>query len=137
LGGLDGIFSKLVGNKTFFSEFIMAIQPVSIRLKDCPAYVGVPMNYFNEHFRPHLTELRHGTMMVAFLREEIDELVATMFINNGRPGKPLKGGDKLWDAKQHPGSSNEGMYGTSKKPSADQEYDKALEQVLSRRRKKS
>ena len=115
----------------------MVFPPVVIRLKDCPAYVGVPMNYFNEHFRPYLTEITFGTQMKGFLREEIDELVATMFINNGRPGKPWKGEDKLWDAKQRLGSSNEGMYGTSKKPSADLELDKALEQVRSRRRKKS
>ena len=111
----------------------MVFPPVVIRLKDCPAYTGVPMNYFNEHFRPYLTEITFGTQMKGFLREEIDELVATIFSNNGRPGKPWKGEDKLWDL----GSSNEGMYGTSKKPSVEQEYDKALEQVRSRRRKKS
>ncbi len=112
----------------------MAIQPKAIRLRDAPAYLGVNMNYFNDHIRPYLTELRYSTQMVAFSRDELDAFFDTMLIHNGRPAQALKGGE-LWDAKQHRDFSREGMFGTSKKPSVEQELDKALEQATSRKRK--
>ena len=42
------------------------IQPRVIRLKDAPAYLGVNMNYFNKHIRPHLPEIRYSVQMVGF-----------------------------------------------------------------------
>jgi hypothetical protein len=112
----------------------MSIQPKAIRLKDAPGYFGVNINFFNQYIRPHLTERSYGKRVILFSRDECDAFFDRMPISNGRPGKAMEGG-QLWDAKQHRDFSKEETCGTSKKPSMEQELDKVLEQVISRKRK--
>ena len=108
-------------------------QPRMIRLKDAPGYLGMDKNKFNELVRPFVTEIRFGSMSVAFDRVDLDRWIDDYIRCNGRPG--LKGGNNPWRERKCQVSSNVGASGTSTKDFEAREFEKALEAVTSRKRK--
>ena len=112
----------------------MDYPPRFLRAKDAPRYLGVNRNYFDKEIRPYVTEVRLGPQMVCFDRLDLDRWADDIKARNGRPGRAMKGGNEPWDAKQRQDSPSGAKSGTSKKSYADRELDKALEQVLSKKR---
>ena len=50
----------------------MSVQPRLLWPKDAWVYLGVNRNFFNQHVRPSLTDVRFGKQSVAFDRNELD-----------------------------------------------------------------
>ena len=105
----------------------MSVLPRFIRLRDAPGYLGMDRNRFNADVRPYLTEIPIGQQGIAFDRLELDDWVDQYKSRNGRPGQQI--GDRLWDAKERQGSTNEATPGTSTSASAGGEFAKALRQL--------
>lgn len=114
----------------------MEFQPRLIRLRDAHRYVGTDPNRFNAEVRPYVTEVRIGIRGIAFDRLDLDKWVDEYKKWNGRPGKAMKGG-KLWGRKSPQVLSREGVFGTSEKRSGVAEFEEALAQATSRKRKES
>jgi hypothetical protein len=110
------------------------LLPRLIRLRDAPFYVGMDPNRFNEEVRPYLIEIPIGKQGVAFDRVDLDAWMDHYKDRNGRPGKAI-GGKPPWDRKFHQDSENVVKSGTSGKQSEIVEFEKALEQATSRKRK--
>jgi hypothetical protein len=111
-----------------------AILPRMIRLRDAPWYLGMDPNRFNAEVRPYLVEIPVGKQGIGFDRLDLDAWFEDYKSRNGRPGKTARGG-KPWDAKLHRASSTEAAYGTYRKELEVKEFEKALEQAISRKRK--
>ncbi len=112
---------------------LMHVQPRIIRLKDAPGYLGMDKNKFNELVRPFVTEIRYGSMSVGFDRLDLDRWADEYMCRNGRPGKQ-KGGNKPWPGKRSQGSSSVVRHGTLRSDSEEAEFEKAVEQAISKKR---
>ncbi len=119
-------------------DFLMPsnIDPRCIRQRDAANYLGTNVNWFNEHVRPHLTEIPIGTQGIGYDRLDLDAWFEEYKSRNGRPGK-RKGAQKPWDVRKSLGSSTGKGYGTSTKLSEEEEFAKALERATSKKRKGS
>ena len=107
------------------------LRPRLVRFRDAPAYLGMDRNRFNREVRPHLTTIPIGRQGVAFDRLELDAWVDDYVSCNGRPAKR----SKTWDAKSHPVSKGEAVFGGSTRESKDTgEWQKAVARLISRRR---
>jgi hypothetical protein len=111
----------------------MNIQPRFIRLKHAPKYLGMDKNRFNTEVRPFLTEIRIGSQGVAFDRLDLDSFADQYKNRNGRPGQQ-KGGNEPWRKERHADLSRKAAYGTLIKSSEVVEFEKALEQAISKKR---
>ena len=111
------------------------IQPRVIRLKDAPAYLGVNMNYFNKHIRPHLPEIRYSVQMVGFDRLDLDSYVNET--KDVAASVPQQFGEVSWDADEHRASINGGQCTTSTRRSEKREFIRALSRATSRTRNSS
>jgi hypothetical protein len=108
-----------------------AIVPRVLRLRDAPRYLGMDRNRFNTEVRPFLTNIPIGRQGIAFDRLELDAWVDDYVSRNGRPAKR----SKTWDAKSHPVSKSEAVFGGSTRESKDTgEWQKAVARLASRRR---
>ena len=107
------------------------LLPRLIRFRDAPFYLGMDRNRFNAEVRPHLTEIPIGRQGIGFDRLELDAWFDEYTARNGRPARK---GTKIWDANKRPASSKGAGYGTSTKGSRGGEFDKALDQLASRKR---
>jgi hypothetical protein len=105
----------------------IVLLPRLVRFRDAPAYLGMDRNRFNIAVRPFLTNIPIGQQGIAFDRLELDAWVEDYISCNGRPGLPK--GDKIWDAKERQGLSNDRDSGTSTNASAGGAFAKALEQL--------
>jgi len=105
------------------------VLPRLIRFRDAPFYLCMYRNRFNREVRPLLTELRIGKQGVAFDRLELDAWVDHYASRNGRPNPTH--GERTWDAKNSPASSNAKGSGTSINASADGVFAEALKQINS------
>lgn len=112
----------------------MTIQPRLIRLRDAAAYLGMDKNRFNAEVRPYVTEIPIGSQGIGFDRLDLDSWFEDYKTRNGRPGSAMKGGN-AWGRKSHQDSSNVGGHGMSKKERGRLEFEKAVEQATSRKRK--
>jgi hypothetical protein len=91
-------------------------------------------NRFNSKVRPHLTNIPIGRQGIAFDRLELDAWVEDYVSRNGRPAKR----SETWDAKSHPVSKSEAVFGGLTKESKDTgEWQKAVARLISRRRNSS
>jgi predicted DNA-binding transcriptional regulator AlpA len=107
------------------------IQPRVIRLKDIPEYLGINLNYFNKHIRPHIPEIRYGPQMVGFDRLDLDRWVDE---TKGRCSeRPETVGEASWDANDHQDCIREGVLGTSTKLSEKHAFTRALAQATSKK----
>ena len=111
-------------------------QPVAIRLKDAPRYLGMDRNRFNAEVRPYLTEIPYGKQCIAFDRLDLDAWFNDYKSRNGRPGRQPEG-ETTWDESEHPVSSNEPASGTSTNRSTGGDFARALEQVASKKQNAS
>ena len=109
----------------------MKFLPRLIRLRDAPAYLGMDPNRFNAEVRPNLTEVPIGKRGIAFDRLDLDAWADEYVARNGRPGK-TKGG-KSWGERSPRVSSNEVGSGTFKSGSSVQDFERALEQMISQK----
>ena len=112
------------------------ILPRVIRLRDAPSYLGMDRNRFNAEVRPFVTEINYGTQCVAFDRLELDAWLDEYKSRNGRPGQQPKG-ERPWDVKERQGSLKGPVSGTSTSKSTAGAFDKAVEQVTSKKPKGS
>ena len=110
-----------------------SLQPRFVRLKDAPRYLGMDRNRFSAEVRPLLTTIPIGEQGIAFDRLELDAWADEYKACNGRPGR-TKGG-KTWDRKERRASSNVVASGTLRNRSEDDEFEKAVAQVTSAKRK--
>lgn len=111
------------------------ILPRVIRLRDCPAYLGMDINRFNAEVRPYLIEIPIGKQGVGFDRVDVDEWFDDYKNRNGRPGKSMEGGNS-WDKKSRQGLSRGMVSGTFRKGSATVgDLERAVEQATSKKRK--
>jgi len=108
-----------------------SIQPRIIRLRDAPAYLGMDRNRFNAEVRRFLTEIPIGKQGIGFDRLELDAWVEDYVARNGRPARKGVG---VWDANEHPASTNGPALGTSTSGSKGGEFARALDQVASQKR---
>jgi hypothetical protein len=111
-----------------------AILPRLIRLRDALRYLGMDPNRFNAEVRPYLVEIPIGKQGIGFDRLDLDAWFEEYKSSNGRPGKAI-GGKPLWDRKFRQGSENEAKPGISGKRLEIREFEKALEQVTSRKQR--
>ena len=88
-------------------------------------------NRFNREVRPYLTQVPIGHQGVAFDRLELDDWADDHIRRNGRPGR-LRG-ERLWDEREYRASSNVVTPGTSTSRFVAGEFEKAVEQVNSRK----
>src|SRR5208283_4355778 len=107
--------------------------PRLIRLRNAATYLGMDKNRFNDEVRPFLVEIPIGKQGIGFDRLDLDVWFEEYKDRNGRPGKALKGGDS-WGRKSHQDSSSVMVSGTSQRQSQVKEFEKALAQVISRKR---
>ncbi len=112
----------------------MDFPPKVIRLKDAHKYLGMDKNRFSSEVRPFVTEIPIGSQGVGFDRLDLDRWFDEYKACNGRPGKQ-KGVNKPWRKKRCQGSSSAARHGTSKSDSEEAEFEKALEQAISKKRK--
>jgi hypothetical protein len=113
---------------------ICATQPRLIRLREAPHFFGMDKNRFNRELRPHLTEIRIGTQGVAFDRLEMEAAADDYKSRNGRPAAQSER-SKSWDNVKGPDSHAEVGSGISTSKSEEFEFAKALERVISSKRK--
>ncbi|BBB15130.1 uncharacterized protein RVIR1_06310 [Candidatus Rickettsiella viridis] len=106
------------------------MQPRLIRLRDAPNYLGMDRHRFNEEVRPYLMVVPIGEIGIAFDRLDLDAWVDDYKQCKGRP--PLKGRPQ-WEEKKCLGSLNVGTFGTLTRKSTDAEFQKVLEQALSKK----
>ncbi len=111
------------------------ILPRLIRLRDAFSYLGMDRERFNTEVRPTLTEIPIGKQGVAFDRLDLDAWVEDYKTRSGRPAVDLNRSKQKWDAKNRQASLKEASTGTLKNKSTDSEFEKVLEQCLSKRRK--
>ena len=111
------------------------MTPRFIRLRDVHHYLGMDKNRFNDEVRPYLIEIPIGKQGIAFDRLDLDAWADHYKKCNGRLGQRL--GDRLWDAKEHPGSTSARESGISTNKSMDGEFAKALKQLHSQKLKSS
>ena len=109
-------------------------QPRLIRLREAPNFFGMDKNRFNRELRPHLTEIRIGTQGVAFDRLEMEAAADDYKSRNGRPAAQSER-SKSWDNVEGPDSHAEVGSGTSTSKSEAFEFAKALERVISSKRR--
>jgi hypothetical protein len=107
------------------------MQPRLIRLRDAPNYLGMDRHRFNEEVRPHLTIVPIGKKGIAFDRLDLDVWVDDYKQCKGRP--PFKRGQQLWEEKKCRGSLSAGTSGTLTKKSTDAAFQKALDQIRSKK----
>jgi hypothetical protein len=112
------------------------ILPRLIRLRDAAHYLGMDPNRFNAEVRPYLIEIPIGKQGVAFDRIDLDAWVDEYKESNGRPGKQ-KGAGKPWDARKSPASLTGKGHGILTRLSEEEEFAKALERAISKKRKDS
>ena len=122
-------------SKSCQSIDVRALLPRFIRLRDTAFYLGMDRNRFNAEVRPYLTKIPIGHQGIAFDRLELDAWADQYKSCNGRPGLPK--GDRIWDAKERQGSSNDGDSGTSTSASAGDVFAKALEQLSKKKQSSS
>ena len=112
----------------------VSIQPRVIRHRDAAAYLGVNVGYFNQHIRPHLTEVRFGPQMVAFDRCELDAWFDKFKSSNGRPASEEGRNNKCRPRNKKSRVSNlEEKLGGSTKKSLEEAFARAVEQAITRR----
>jgi len=99
--------------------------PRFIRLRDAPSYLAMDKNRFNREVRPRLCAIPIGTQGIAFDRLDLDAWADNYKSCNGRPAAQPEGG-KLWETKEHQGSSNAVVSGTSTNCSEERAFAKAL-----------
>jgi hypothetical protein len=109
-------------------------QPHLIRLREAPNFFGMDKNRFNRELRPRLTEIRIGTQGVAFDRLEMEAAADDYKSRNGRPAAQSER-SKSWDNVKGPDSHAEVGSGISTSKSEEFEFAKALERVISSKRK--
>lgn len=110
----------------------MVYPPKLIRLKEAPWYLGMDKNRFKAEVRPWLTEIPIGSQGIAFDRLDLDAWADQYKAAKGRPGKQ-KGEKEPWRKKEKElrvSSSGKMVSGTSTKWSEEEEFAKALEQVM-------
>jgi hypothetical protein len=104
-------------------------------------YLSVNKAFFDEEVRPYLTEIRVGRKGVRFDLPELDQFADKFKERNGRlPRKEY--GDEKWQRNPSQGSSSGAASGTYRKLSKEsgasaEDFEKVLESVRSRRRKRS
>jgi len=98
-------------------------QPRVIRHRDAPAYLGTNEHRFNEEIRPHLIEVPIGSIGIGYDRLDLDAYWEEYKARVGRPGRQ-PGENKC--RKKHPVYSKGAKPGTSQKPFAASEFEKAL-----------
>ena len=111
-----------------------SILPRLIRFRDAPAYVGMDRNRFNEEVRPFLTEVPIGKQGISFDRLELDAWVDDYIACNGRPARK---GVTSWDATKYPASLREPGSGISTNTYKGGEFAKALEQLVSKKQRRT
>ena len=94
------------------------------RLRDAPKYLGMDVNRFNKEVRPYLTEIPIGIQGIGFDVLEIDAWLEHYIARNGRQAKR-----KITDNK------NVMRRSQKIKKSIDAEFEKVLQQTLSRKQK--
>lgn len=109
-------------------------QPRLIRLREAPNFFGMDKNRFNRELRPRLTEIRIGTQGVAFDRLEMEAAADDYKSRNGRPAAQSER-SKSWDNVKGPDSHAEVGSGISTSKSEEFEFAKALERVISSKRR--
>lgn len=108
-----------------------ALLPRFIRLRDAPFYLGMDRNRFNDEVRHEITTIPIGRQGIAFDRLELDAWVEDHVSRNGRPAKR----SNIWDAENHPASTNEVKYGGSTKALKDtDDWRRAVARITSGRR---
>lgn len=105
------------------------MQPRLIRLRDAPRYLGMDRNRFNHEVRPYLINLRIGQQGIAFDRIDLDKWADIYKKRHGLPAKRRM----EWDTNDTQGSLNEAQSGILIKKSMDTEFQKVLEQVISKK----
>ncbi len=108
------------------------MQPRLIRLRDAPNYLGMDRHRFNKEVRPSLSIIPIGKQGIAFDRLDLDKWVEDYKQCNERPGNRSK---RLWGEKERRGCLTVKGYGTSTKKYSDNEFAKALDQILSKKLK--
>lgn len=110
----------------------MEFQPRIIRLRDAHKYLGMDKNRFSSEVRPYITEIPIGTQGIGFDRLDLDRWFEAYKACNGRPGKQ-KGETKPWRGKQYQGSSSAVRHGTLRSDLEEAEFEKAVEQAISKK----
>ena len=113
---------------------LCSAQPRLIRLREAPNFFGMDKNRFNRELRPRLTEIRIGTQGVAFDRLEMEAAADDYKSRNGRPAAQSER-SKSWDNVKGPDSHAEVASGISTSKSEEFEFAKALERVISSKRR--
>lgn len=109
------------------------ILPRLIRLRDAAHYLGMDPNRFNAEVRSYIIEIPIGKQGIAFDRLDLDAWVDQYKESNGRPGKQ-KGENKPWDERKFQVSTKGTGSGTLTKKSEKEEFAKALERAISKKR---
>jgi len=110
------------------------LLPRLIRHRDAHFYLGMDKNRFNKEVRPHLSEIPIGIQGIAFDRLDLDAWVEQYKSRNGRLKNTSRGGT-LWDAKDRQGSLKEETPGILTNKSLEKEFERALAQAASKKRK--
>ncbi|HHT9843885.1 TPA: hypothetical protein ACT9I4_002003 [Legionella pneumophila] len=109
--------------------------PRLIRLRDAPTYLGMDRHRFNKDVRPNLTEIPMGAQGVAFDRLDLDAWVDDYIQCSGRPAVTRQRSLGQWDEKEHQGCRNAAISGVLIKRSSEEDFVKALERAVSKKRK--
>ena len=121
-------FQKLVNVSTGLSE----VSPIWLTLKDAQKYLSMGKNSFSKYIRPHAKEFRIGRS-VFFERLDLDVVARDTAQRYRCPNQSQ--GDMKWDKRNCQGSLKGAISGTLTNKSAVDEFNVALDQVTSKRRK--
>lgn len=117
--------------------------PRILRANAAPAYLGMCRTEFNKTVRPYVREFQIGIQGVGFDREELDAWVdayidRAIIEKEGAKGddhsRSERQGEKPWREKPLAASTKGTGSGTSTRSSEVNEFRKALDQAIGRRR---
>ena len=102
-----------------------------IRLRDAPAYLGMDVRRFNSDVRPNIPEMRIGIQGVGFDRLDLDAWFEEYKARSVRPNNER--GVEKWGERKYQAYSKEMASGTSTSKYRDKDFEKALDQILSKK----
>ena len=111
------------------------LPPRLLRLKDIKGYLRMDIRIFNKIVRPFLIELPIGKRGKAFDRLDLDKWVDYYKQRSGRPSNYKR--LRLWDVKERQDSTNVENSGTLTNRFSDKEFAKVLDQIRSKKRKRT